>query len=33
VEFLATRHDQQQGQEIYDLWANNERCPPEIMAT
>jgi len=34
VEFLRDENTtNSKGQEIYDLWANNDRCPPEIMAT
>jgi hypothetical protein len=33
VEFLRDENTTDQtGQDLYDLWANNDRCPPELMA-
>lgn len=34
VEFLRDENTTNtKGQELYNLWANNNRCPPEVMAT
>ncbi len=34
VEFLRDENTTNgKGQQLYDLWANNNRCPPETMAT
>lgn len=34
VEFLRDENTtNSKGQELYDLWANNGKCPPEVMAT
>ena len=34
IEFLRDENiTNDAGQQLYDLWANNGRCPPEVMAT
>ncbi|NLX13507.1 MAG: hypothetical protein GXY44_07630 [Phycisphaerales bacterium] len=34
IEFLRdANHTNSKGQEMYDLWFNNNKCPPELMAT
>jgi len=34
IEFLRDKNTtNSKGQELYDLWNNNNKCPPEMMAT
>ena len=34
IEFLRDENTtDSKGQELYDLWNNNGKCPPEVMAT
>jgi hypothetical protein len=34
VEFLRDKNTtNSEGQEMYDLWTNNDKCPPEVMGT